>query len=373
MSEGSLEDKLKRNAGKAKKSRVSRRFKIGLASLLAFGALSVSAFLYDVPIFPKKEPQKKASVELAQGPNGMIYVDSAKDMCTDIDLWNSLRPQLLESFSKYASLHVSQLSGRNFIKPVPSNIQLDKYVRILDLVNADLRSLGLPGNYGLRSLHSLDDLLKNYDASKIWLVSEIGIDVTGSVDLTTKSNKKETAEFKCVKSNNGQVFSGFDMISGKTISYNIKTPLICIRAEGKDAVDIYIALYVEPLHAQLMPEANKLIDHFLEYVNNQDGTVTFSPAAQANAERVVGIVDEAVVHGLSHLWLKDNLSRFGLAEKDYLQEVEQKERLIRYKGVKAIRELAAKMGRKELLDDYRSNPAKYWDIIKSKVPEYKDF
>ncbi len=373
MSEGSLEDKLKRNAGKVKKSKVSRRFKIGFISLLALSALSVGTLLYDIPIFSKKEPQKKASVELAQGPNGMIYVDVVQDLYTDIDLWNSIRPKILESFQEYASLHVSQLSGRNFIKPVPSDILLDKYICILDLVNADLRSLGLPGNYGLRSLHNLDDLIKNYNASQVWLVSEIGIDVTGSVDLTTKGNKKETAEFKCVKSNNGQVFSGFDMISGKTISYNIKTPLICVRVEGKDAVDTHMALYAEPLHVQLMPEANKLIDHFLEYVNNQDGTVTFSPAAKANAERVAAIVDEAVVHGLSHLWLKDNLAAFGLTEKDYLQEIEQKESLIRYKGVKVIRELAAKMGRKELLDDYRGNPVKYWGIIKSQVPEYKDF
>jgi len=376
MSEGSLEHKLKKSiVPKLKKKGVVRTgIKLGLASLCAFAAVSVGSFFYDCPIFPRKESTKKLCVELEQGSNGMIYIGKEGDMHGDTDLRNALQPKLQMQFQDYARLTVTTLSGRNFIKPLSSEISLDKYSSILSCVNAELIQLGLAGDYRLKQLTSLDRLILDYDPSIVWLVSEMGTDISGTIGLTTRENKKEIAQINGIENNNGRVFVNTTCTPGKEpINFEMKTPLVCVRAGGLDTVDVHMSLYSELLHAALLSEYDQLLKHFFKYALCENGTLMSNDTDKAKAETSIKIINESIVHGLSHLWLKDNLGRLGLTEKDYLQEVKQKEEVFTYKGVKVIRELAAKMGRKELLDDYRSNPLKYWAIIKNQVPEYKQF
>lgn len=326
----------------------------GVAVFAAFSALSIGSFFLDCSSKKSSAPVNAAlDAGIEMGPDGMIYTDEIADLSGDQTLWNLLKPELIKKNESYKHLFVSKLEGRSFVRPLGHESSLGRFDGILGSVKKEFEYLGLNRNYRIKALRSISDL-SEFHPDIVWLVADLGLHIFGRVEMTTHDNRIDTGRFKLINSNNGSVLSDYEW-DAENGSCCLKNYFIFIRSEAKDPVDAHIAVYSELFHAELQKIKLQLINYFFKRAKTDKG-LAFSEKSKADVRTISAIVDESLVHGLSHAWFKENLEIFGFTENDYLSELAQKERLFGYKGVKVMRELAFRQGRKELLADYLKKP-----------------
>lgn len=337
-----------------------RYLKIGLATSTLLGLLSAPLFFYNRPEKPQVTSEEK------KDSNSTIYLEEKHDLTGDKDVWFRLQKELKRDFRGNEKVEVPVFKGRHYVKPVTEEFSLDKHIKILERVQAEFDYLGLDSNYDVKKFQSLDELSAETDLTgTLWLVKEVGLEVNARIKATSNYGVRNGLVTFSVNYN-GRALGDTELDKGK--AHYDKKGTIFIKTKTKDRIDNHVSIYAEPLHHQLIGSTERLVNHLLKFeVGGNPQYPNFEDTLSAAC-----VTGEAIVHGLNHNWLEENLDRLGLTQEDLQQEIDQKEKQFTFKGVKVIRKLASQMGRRELLQDYIRDPVKYWNILKAEIPEYKD-
>jgi hypothetical protein len=341
------------------------RLKIGLATSVILGVLSAgSLFFYPKSDNPKVTAEDKPFYR--KGPGNKIYLEEKHDLTGDKHVWFLLQKELKRDFRGNEKVEVPVFKGRHYVKPITEEFSLDKYIKILERVQAEFDYLGLDNNYDVKKFQTLDELSAETDLTgTLWLAKDVGLEVDARIKVTGNQGVRN-GSVKFSVNYNGRALGETKLDKGK--AHYDKKGTIFIKTKTKDRIDNHVSIYAEPLHHQLIGSTERLVNHLLKFeVDGNPQYPNFEDALSA-----VCVTDEAIVHGLNHNWLEENLDRLGLTQEDLQQEIDQKEKQFTFKGVKVIRRLASQMGRRELLQDYMKDPVKYWNILKAEIPEYKD-
>jgi hypothetical protein len=356
-----INDFLRRKIKQSKRFR--KGLKIGLATIGFLGLLS-----WGYLSFHHKSSEDTPFYRI--GPKNRIYIGKERDLRKDESVWAFLRPKLQEDYRGYDKVRIHDfLKGKDFMELLREEVSLDPHNRILEKVKEEFECFGLASKYEIRQLRSIDELLdETRSSSTIWLVENMVTEVNGKIRLyKDETIKNGSLRFKTLYNGGVKAEFSFGGDDGHVcLEYRGN---IIIRAHAKDRVDNYVAIYCEPMHHQLLEKRAELMNKLLRF-EEKDGKFIYHNLEESKS--AVRVTDEAVIHGLSHSWLEENLNEFGLTQEDLQQELDQKRKIFIFKGVESIRKLASQMGRRELLQDYMKNPIKYWKIIKAEVPEYKN-
>lgn len=362
-----LEDKI------AKAKKWGRRIKFGVAAVGLVGLLTAGYFTFrDRLSGGSSRPDSVLAYDYSsyrKGPGNIIYYGKEEDRLDDDNLVGLVKSEIVKdkAFAGTKNVNINSMKGQNFIELEEDKTPPPRFQDIWSEIKREYAYLGLHQDYDLKVLQSLDQLAsETCPPTPIWLVKEIGANIRARLRVTHYDGKQETGTLKCVEVNNGKNLSSCRLEDG--VARAVSGPIFAM-ITPKDKVDNHMALYAEPLHDQLVPYRAKLLNALLE-VEREGDKIHYTNYRDANKATVV--TDEAIIHGLSHDWLKENLERLGFTQKDFQKQINVKEKPFVYKGAKIIRNLAAKMGRRELLADYMANPAKYWNLLKDKVPEYRN-
>lgn len=294
-------------------------------------------------------------------PESKIFTSDVENLLHDKGLYSALSKELKKEHAK--RICVKSFEGRSYIE-LEDKVNLSKFESIANEVNKEFKVLGLNSGYHVKLLKYKWQLWFT-EHKRIWLVKNTGVEARAELAMTLHNGTVKTGCCSFVYDGSGTV--GVKCLFGKDRIKLYRGPIF-VRTRAKDRVDIYSAMFCEPLHDQLI-SYKEMNMQYLTRTERKGKNIVYVGAE--NAKFAARATDEGIVHGICQSWLEENLERFGFSRTDLEEDFQEKEGLLAYKGVKIIRGFARDLGRKKLLEDYMKNPLKYWKILQERIPEYR--
>jgi len=301
-----------------------------------------------------------------EGLDGKIYLISEKEY--DSELVRDAEKGILKEIErvnqslekKIVDLKFKEVNGKDFVQCVERTVNVDYFTPIFDNIKKDFENIGVNHSYEIRTLISISQL-KERDYPLIYLVDSLGSEATLQADAVHDDGSIRPINFDLNFVASGVNFSDTSLINGEIVESKGD-----IFVNANDIrINLCSGLYTEPLHREISD---------VGFITNLINFKGYSEQTNFNrAKKLAMITEEAIVHGLFYSWVEENLSILGISRDDLEREIAEKNQFFRYKGAEIIKRIANRDGRKFVVDDYITNPTKYWDLLSKEVPEFRDF
>lgn len=256
---------------------------------------------------------------------------------------NLRQPRFGGKFNDMMGIQVEGMRKQNVISPVES-FDANAYGKALFEVRRELSSYGLPANFSLNPVRTIEDLLT--DEKSLFLVGGVFQRVWADIQVLHRSGKQTD-----IKMDNDFVLGGevavLYEVTGDQITACRYGPFI--QAQTRP-VRQYSVVFCEALHSFTGPRCVEALVKSGKYKPHELADISLK-------------MDEALVHGLCYAWLRDNRPQFDLSRREIKESEDFHLRLEAYRGMRTVKRLAEEKGRSELIKEYFADPVQFWKRI----------
>ena len=234
-----------------------------------------------------------------------------------------------------------------------------------------MRELGYEGTPTLVPVDEFEDIKDVNEVSNgfddtLYIVQRAGLRRNGKINTTTfRGEKNSIIIHPHVSFGRGGVHEvpPYELREGK---FHAQRGKIFISNQNRDKVRPYSSAFCEILHVVAHNIGEQIYNKLIK-IKQVKGGVELENRAYATF--VTATVDESLVHGIFHHYLTENQKAWGLSDEDVKVELNVKREIPTYSGCDYVREQCDKKGRIAVFEEYRKNPLKLWDELKSRNPK----